>query len=55
MCAYSIEQAYIADIEWITKTKAIVVEKAERNEKYRQERQQKAEQYKKLKEERSKQ
>lgn len=34
MCDYEIEQAFIKDIEWISKTKQIVQERAERSFKY---------------------
>ena len=37
MCDYEIEQALIKDIEWIKKTKQMVIERAERAEKYKQE------------------
>ena len=35
MCDYEIEQAFIKDIEWISKTKLMVQERAERAEKYK--------------------
>ena len=35
MCDYEIEQALIKDIEWIEKTKAMALERAERAEIYR--------------------
>ena len=34
MCEYEIQQAFIKDIEWLSSTKQMVVEKAERSEKY---------------------
>lgn len=38
MCDYEIQQSLIKDIEWIDKTKTMVVERAERNAKYEAER-----------------
>ena len=55
MCDYEIQQAFIKDIEWISKTKQMVVERAGRAEKYRQEQRERAEQRKKLAEERDRQ
>lgn len=52
MCDYEIEQAYIKDIEWITQTKLMVVEKHERQSKYEMERRERNEARKKLAEER---
>ena len=52
MCDYEIQQALIQDIDWISKTKQMVVERAGRAEKYRQEQRERAEQRKKLAEER---
>lgn len=34
MCDYEIQQAFIKDIEWISQTKQVVVERAERAEKF---------------------
>ena len=52
MCDYEIQQALIKDIEWIEKTKEMVLERTERNEKYKQERKEREEHRKKLAEER---
>ena len=52
MCDYEIEQAYIKDIEWITQTKLMVVEKHDRQSKYEMERRERNEARKKLAEER---
>lgn len=55
MCDYEIQQTFIKDIEWISKTKQQVVEREERAEKYRQEQRERAENRKKLAEERERQ
>ena len=34
MCDYEIQQAFIKDIEWISQTKQVVVERNERAEKF---------------------
>ena len=52
MCDYEIEQAYIKDIEWISNTKQMVMERAERAEKYRQDQRARAEERKKIAQER---
>ena len=54
MCDYEIQQCFIKDIEWITQTKQMVVEKSERQAKYDQERRERMETRKKLAEERKK-
>jgi phosphoglycerol transferase MdoB-like AlkP superfamily enzyme len=54
MCEYEIQQCLIKDIEWITQTKLMVVEKNERQSKYDQERRERNETRKKLADERKK-
>ena len=36
MCDYEIQQAFIKDIQWISKMKQVVVERAERAKKFHQ-------------------
>lgn len=54
MCEYEIQQCLIKDIEWITQTKQMVVEKSERQAKYDLERKERNETRRKLAEERKK-
>lgn len=54
MCDYEIQQALIKDIEWITQTKQMVTEKADRQSKYEQERKERNEARRKMAEERKK-
>ena len=54
LCDYEIEQTLIKDIEWIQRTKEMVVERAQRNERYKQEKQQRNEERKRIQAEREK-
>ena len=47
MCDYEIEQALIKDIEWISQTKAMVLERSERDKIYEQRRKERQDQQKK--------
>ena len=54
MCDYEIQQAFIKDIDWISQTKEMVSEKAERQGKYDAERKERNDTRKKMAEERKK-
>ena len=51
MCEYEIQQLYIKDIEWIKKTKQMVIEREERYARIQAERKERAEKKKQLQEE----
>lgn len=55
MCDYEIQQSLIKDIEWIAKTKQMVVERVERAKKYEEERKERNEARRKMTEARDKQ
>ena len=55
LCDYEIQQAFIKDIIWITKTKEMVTEREERREMLNAERREKREHWKRVQEERAKQ
>jgi hypothetical protein len=55
LCDYEIQQAFIKDIIWMTKTKEMVMERQERKEMLDAERKEKKEHWKRMQEERKKQ